>query len=76
MSVIITISVLFSFILDLNHSTIAISPVRATSLPPQGFSVQAQVVIQASSLEFPNLYGSPGRIRTSDRTVNSRLLYH
>jgi hypothetical protein len=29
-----------------------------------------------SCLEMTEIFGSPGRIRTSDQPVNSRLLYH
>ena len=43
------------------------------SLPNQGFEVFFGVKIPTKSLF---LFGSPGRIRTSDQPVNSRLLYH
>jgi hypothetical protein len=33
-------------------------------------------VIFCRSANYLILFGSPGRIRTSDQPVNSRLLYH
>jgi hypothetical protein len=43
------------------------SPPRAANLQP--------IVDVPPGIAFAAVYGSPGRIRTSDQPVNSRLLY-